>query len=342
MSQDLSSAEQLPPLERSSAEDTSSSLLRLLEGTTGLAAGRAILGLMFLGVILWIVFLDPRTGEPPPWTGWTLRDVLLIFLAWFSLGGLAHLVWYFATHEIQLLRNRPIHRLTNNLGRSTGEVLALLLAVGVFGLRVRGQGWEALGLVPMSWDWLLLTLAVGLGIGPVLVLSVLVLYRRSGTAFQSDQLDYILPPRVPGSGEALGPGVYALGVLTMVLLAGGVAPLAEEVLFRGILYPWLAGWLGVVAAMGLSSAAFGLVHLSWGIGVAAVNGVIGLILVLMLQGSGSLWSAVLIHMLLNSSRFVLAGAGRAGWFDHRPADAGRSPAPEPSPDPETIPSGEQV
>jgi membrane protease YdiL (CAAX protease family) len=290
---------------------------------------------MFLGAIIWIVFLDPRPPAPADWAGWTLRDVLLVFLAWFSLGGLAHFLWYFVTHEIELARGQPVHRLTSNLGNATGEVLAMLLSVEVFGLRVRGQGWDAIGLVPIAWDWLLLTLAVGLAVGPALIVSVLVSYRRSGTAFESDQLDYILPPRVPTSGAPLAPGVYAVGVLTMVVLAGGLAPLAEEILFRGLLYPWLAGWLGVAAAMLLSSIVFGLVHLTWGVGVATANALIGLLLALMLFGSGSLWSAVLIHMLLNSSRFLLAAASHAGWF-RRPAAAEPAQLPAPA----TFPSGD--
>jgi len=325
MSQDSPAVESLPELDTDDDSDPAPS--RDWDAATVITFGRASLGLMFLGAILWIVFLDPRTAEPPPWVGWTLRDVLLIFLAWHSLGGLAHLAWHFATHEIELIRNRPFHPLTNNLGNALGEVLAMLLAMGVFGLQVRGQGWDAVGLEPMSATWLLITVGVGLAVGPLLILSVLVSYRRSGTAFQSDQLDYILPPRVPMSGEPLAPNVYVVDVLFMVVLAGGVAPLAEEILFRGILYPWLAGWLGVIAAMVISSALFGLVHLTWGAGVATANGVIGLVLVLMRYGSGSLWSAVLIHMLLNSSRFLLAAASHAGWFQ-QPLNP---PAPETSP-----------
>ena len=47
---------------------------------------------------------------------------------------------------------------------------------------------------------------------------------------------------------------------TLLLMLGAlVVPLAEELLFRGMLYTWLRRW-GVAVAVGVSAIVFGLFH----------------------------------------------------------------------------------
>lgn len=51
-------------------------------------------------------------------------------------------------------------------------------------------------------------------------------------------------------------GASLFDVAIVSLLAG----VGEELLFRGVLQSWLSGWAGPIAALLLSSAAFGLAH----------------------------------------------------------------------------------
>ncbi len=98
-----------------------------------------------------------------------------------------------------------------------------------------------------------------------------------------------------------GPDLYLL-----VLSAGVLIPLAEEVAFRGLMMRGHERAAGFTVAALASSFAFGLAH-----GVpASVVGILPLAYVLarVVQHSGSLWNSVIIHALNNTLSVVLAAA----------------------------------
>lgn len=83
-------------------------------------------------------------------------------------------------------------------------------------------------------------------------------------------------------------------------------PLAEELLFRGVLYTWLRRW-GVAVAVAASSLTFGLLH---GLGVTFfTTTVVGVICAFAYERSGSLWTAVVAHAMTNTT---LSVAGLVG------------------------------
>src|SRR5262249_43758331 len=113
------------------------------------------LGLMMLGIVCWIVFFDPPPkADPDSWTGWEARDVLLMFIAFVSPAALEGLVLQLTFHEIQARSGEPVQPIARNLSLVAAQVMAILLAVAVFGLKERGQGWHILGLRPLSTGWL--------------------------------------------------------------------------------------------------------------------------------------------------------------------------------------------
>jgi membrane protease YdiL (CAAX protease family) len=117
-------------------------------------------------------------------------------------------------------------------------------------------------------------------------------------------------PEVPASG--LASTVWSsstLGEVSALLLALGlVAPAAEEVFFRGVLYPALRRVLSVVPAVVLSSSAFGAAHLDL---MRLHAFLLGLVAAILVEYTGSLAPAVLAHMGANIG-FVLfyANGGR--------------------------------
>ncbi|MCK6505810.1 CPBP family intramembrane metalloprotease [Myxococcota bacterium] len=98
--------------------------------------------------------------------------------------------------------------------------------------------------------------------------------------------------------------------VAMATVAYGVllAPVVEELVFRGFLLPPLARRLGPAAAVGITSLLFGLMHLS---DPAAVPPLVafGLALGLLRLRSASLGPPVLLHLLNNAAAFGLALAG---------------------------------
>ena len=82
-----------------------------------------------------------------------------------------------------------------------------------------------------------------------------------------------------------------------------VAPVAEEVVFRGYLYGVLRRYGGRIPAILVSSLLFAAIHVHLpsllGLGVLAV------ILCLLYERTGSLWSTIAMHAAFNASTLVM-------------------------------------
>lgn len=103
----------------------------------------------------------------------------------------------------------------------------------------------------------------------------------------------------PGGGLSLA-DVGLWGLAFSVVSACLLAPLAEELLYRGVLFRSLANRLGVVAGALLSSVVFATLHFYDGFGLVSV-GVFGLTCALLYAATGSLNSSILLHILYNSA-----------------------------------------
>jgi len=100
------------------------------------------------------------------------------------------------------------------------------------------------------------------------------------------------------SGSALA--MIAAGFLIIV-----VAPVSEEVFFRGFMYAGLRRSMPVWVAAVISAAVWGSLHLSGGnVGVAIQLAVFGVILALLYERSGSLWATIFAHGLNNTVAFL--------------------------------------
>ena len=91
-------------------------------------------------------------------------------------------------------------------------------------------------------------------------------------------------------------------MLTMLVMAGVVAPFAEELVFRGLLFPWLRARLGVPAAVLLSALFFATMHGAL-ILIPALT-VVGAAFAVIYQRSGSLWPAIIAHSVFNGIMIV--------------------------------------
>lgn len=85
----------------------------------------------------------------------------------------------------------------------------------------------------------------------------------------------------------------------------GVAVLAEELLFRGLLQTRLVRWLGVAPGVGLTAALFAAVHLPFSPLFAVVAGVAGLGYGLVFQLSGRISLAIAVHGAVNLLHLLL-------------------------------------
>lgn len=93
-------------------------------------------------------------------------------------------------------------------------------------------------------------------------------------------------------------GVF--GLVFLIVSACIVAPLSEEVLYRGVLFRSLSNKLGVLVAAILSSVIFASLHFYDGYGLASVA-IFGFICALLYQSTGSLADVIILHMFYNST-----------------------------------------
>jgi len=93
----------------------------------------------------------------------------------------------------------------------------------------------------------------------------------------------------------------ALALATGLLLIG-IAPVAEEVFFRGFLYQAFRNSFGVLPGAVLSGLIFGAIHLEFFKLVQLA--VLGVILALLFEKTRSLWPPIILHAVNNSLAFA--------------------------------------
>ncbi|MDD3035430.1 MAG: type II CAAX endopeptidase family protein [Candidatus Saccharimonadaceae bacterium] len=92
---------------------------------------------------------------------------------------------------------------------------------------------------------------------------------------------------------------YVLTFFTLVV----VAPVAEEILFRGYLFGKLRQVVPLWVAVLVTSLTFGLVHGAWNLAIDTFA--LSVVLCLLREKTGSIWSSILLHMSKNGIAFYV-------------------------------------
>lgn len=179
-----------------------------------------------------------------------------------------------------------------SLGLGLLEGIILVGCVYYLGLRRRNLPWTAVGIRPITSEWLLKGITLGIFAIPLSGLITLIIQLILDLPVNNPQLPFLAPE-----------GFSWPGAVGMVLLGGIAAPFAEEIYFRGVLYTWLRQRWGVRTGILGSSFVFGLVH--GNVAIAGAAFFLGLILAWVYERSDSLWPAVLIHVINNSVKIIL-------------------------------------
>jgi len=188
------------------------------------------------------------------------RQILLFLLALPAIGASA--VW--------LLPDRTLIGL-----------LALFFGIGLLSVAVAvaplgAAALPALGFRAVGWRPVLL--------GMVLTVAVSVAVSQIG-------------PEPQGVKEAMKIAREPAALLLSLAVFAGLAPLAEELVFRGLLYGWLAGRWGAGVAVIVSSIAFAAAHVELAHVVLVLP--LGLVFGLLRWRTGSLWPSLAAHMANN-------------------------------------------
>ncbi len=245
--------------------------------------------------------LGPPTALPPPLpTGrvvtWPYVTVDLlwagfIFLTFFALSvGTARL----AATKTELAIN------AQGLLQSIGFQLVFAgLTVGVMVWRIRPMAW--LGLRWAGWKWVFL-IAPG-GVAAMWLLSA-ALYAAGYMQWMNSLGVEPMQDSVKLLQTTQDPFTLALMAVAAVL----VAPLCEEIVFRGYLYPAAKKFAGPWVAGACTALVFAAAHGSLAPLIPLFF--FGCLLVLAYEGTGSLWAPIAMHFCFNSATVAIQAIAR--------------------------------
>lgn len=104
-----------------------------------------------------------------------------------------------------------------------------------------------------------------------------------------------------------------IGFLLTLFVAAVVAPIAEEIFFRGFMYGGLRGRIGVIGAMVVSTLFFTALHLSVELFIPIF--VLGIFLAWLYEYTGSLYPGIFLHAANNGLSLILVFILQAsGWM----------------------------
>jgi membrane protease YdiL (CAAX protease family) len=181
----------------------------------------------------------------------------------------------------------------------SGPILMLIEAAGAFSalyfilIRTRGFTWAELGWVPTSTGLLILGGVAAIAIYGILISLALVVARYS----EAGGTDLI--PAVTN----LTPNSMA-GFIAVLAFGAVAVPIAEEFLFRGVLFRWLRDGWGLYPGLVGSALVFAAVHILLGTSGALQIFLIGLALAYLYDITGSLWPSMVYHGVNNGISFV--------------------------------------
>lgn len=234
--------------------------------------------------------------EDPPWSGW---DVLALFALSFVTVLVCLLAAGFVAHAY-IWPDRPWIRAASSPevivgGQLLAYLFIFVLMYMIVDSRARGRVLQAL-----RWNWppnwttyIFAGIALELCLAPFEFLLPMPKHLPMDEFFKTARDAYILS---------------AFGIL--------IAPLFEELLFRGFLYPVLARRLGLPPSVLLTAIAFTFIHvpqLRYNWGPVLVIFLVGLALTSVRAVKKSVACTVLMHMAYNATIFVVAFIGTGGF-----------------------------
>lgn len=245
--------------------------------------------------------LQPATLEipvaaPPPqprfptWTGWEVAAILVFTVVAVFVFSLLAL---FVVHSLPQYHNVPITDLATDVRVAVGaQAAAYALVLPFMFVLVRSRSRESFGKA-VHWNWPGISAPGFFVMGVVLALVI-------------ESLSRFLP--IP---KSLPLDKYFNDAASAYLMAAfgiTLAPLLEELFFRGLLYPLLRRSLGLVTAVVLTAVAFAAIHgAQLGYAWAPILGifVVGVVFTLTRERTNSVAASFLMHCGYNFSLFFL-------------------------------------
>ncbi len=167
------------------------------------------------------------------------------------------------------------------------QELGMFLAVWLLGMLPKRLSFREVGFRSTAAMWILL------GAGLALPLIVL----RGALAYAIVEALNIDISNLEQMSEMITSGTDPATIAGTLILVSLVVPFVEELFFRGVVFKWLRGKLGLWASAILSGLIFGIFHLDPVQGFS--TWILGIACAWMYEKSGSLWPALAMHLVTN-------------------------------------------
>ncbi len=188
-----------------------------------------------------------------------------------------------------------------------GQTVGSLLVVSIYSRRSSGSLVADVGLVLRGKDWWAIFAGMGLQLFAAMVTIPLV--------------DALFPEGPPEQGVAgvAGDTETTLEILLIFVSVAILAPIVEEILYRGMLMSWLNRFMGKWPTIVVSAAIFACIHLVDWNARAAVPGlfIIGIVLGWAAMTRGDLSLAIPLHAGVNllAAFFLVWGPEVLDWLE---------------------------
>ena len=228
----------------------------------------------------------PGEATPEERVPWRVRDLFLALAGGFLLSIVLIIpVAMFAFQD----QTAPSFEAIGGMGILI--YVALALAAWYFVLKRRGVGWREGGFRPVAPVTLLKMIPVTIG---MMLLNAIVV-ALSAQAFGD----------VPTAQDQIvggAPSITLNEFVWLFALGAVAAPIVEEFLFRGLLYPLLRGRLKVVAAVGVSAFMFAFLHFYPTLIPALLT--MGVVLAALMERYDSILPSIVVHALNNGVALI--------------------------------------
>lgn len=169
--------------------------------------------------------------------------------------------------------------------------VVLFAPVYVVMIRNKGYSWADLGVRPLSAHWRRVAVLAGIMAVPLMLLVVSFIQRHTGAGSQE------LVKALAGSGASF------FTALTFFLYIALLVPIAEELLFRGLLFGWLRQSQSLLVTNLICAGAFALLHQQ--LVAVVVTFFLGLVFGMLRERSGTVLAPMIMHQAYNGVTLIL-------------------------------------
>lgn len=228
---------------------------------------------------------EAQVGKVP----WTALEALFVFLAAILATGIVGGIVYLTANYFGFESDQA-EQVTMLAGNTAKPIIEIIFVIVLLHLR-GGKFAELFGPHPQfSWR----AFGVGLLTFVAIVPPVLLL----GAIYQWLVPVFNLPTEAQPTITMLRTETDQSLLVWLMLFAVIIAPLFEEIVFRGFIYPAVKQRVGLTAAVILVSAGFAAIHLN--VASFAPLFLLGICLTLAYEATGSLWTPIILHASFNS------------------------------------------